>query len=157
PGPRRITQTDSNGTAPATQPVPRTDANSKRAHRQMVESLKKGRIDVYFVGDSITRRWRATDYPEFLANWNQNFFGWNAANFGWGGDAIENILWRLQNGELENVHPKIIVLLAGTNNVRTTPDRDAPVSDTASGIKTLLNTLRDKAPKATIILMGIFP
>ena len=77
------------------QPVARTDANSKLAHEQMLANLKKGRIDVYFEGDSITRRWRATDYPQFLANWNENFHGWNAANYGWGADNIQNILWRL--------------------------------------------------------------
>jgi lysophospholipase L1-like esterase len=143
--------------AAADRPVARIDANSKLAHRQMVENLKKGRIDLYFVGDSITRRWRATDYPRFLGNWNQNFFGWNAANFGWGADTIQNILWRLQNGELEGVHPKVIVLLAGTNNLGNGPATDAKVSDITKGIKALLATMRDKAPKATIILMGILP
>ena len=139
------------------QPVARIDANSKLAHQQMVENLKKGRIDVYFTGDSITRRWRAVDYPRFLANWNENFFGWNAANFGWGGDTIENILWRLQNGELEGVQPKVIVLLAGTNNLGNTPASDAKVSNIADGIKVLLHTLREKAPQATVIVMGILP
>jgi lysophospholipase L1-like esterase len=141
----------------ADQPVARTDANSKLAHQQMVENLKKGRIDVYFAGDSITRRWRATDYPQFLANWNENFFGWNAANFGWGGDTIQNILWRLQDGELEGVHPKVIVLLAGTNNVGNTPASKARVSDITRGIKALLDTMRERSPRATIILMGILP
>jgi lysophospholipase L1-like esterase len=141
----------------ADQPVARTDANSKLAHQQMVANLKKGRIDVYFLGDSITRRWRATDYPRFLANWNENFHGWNAANFGWGGDTIQNILWRLRNGELDGVHPKVIVLLAGTNNVGNSPASDAKVADITKCIKALLDTLREKAPKATIILMGIFP
>ncbi|HEY7327629.1 MAG TPA: GDSL-type esterase/lipase family protein [Gemmataceae bacterium] len=139
------------------QAVPRTDANSKLAHEQMVENLKKGRIDLYFVGDSITRRWRATDYPQFLANWNQNFFGWNAANFGWGGDTVQNILWRLQNGELDGVHPKVIVLLAGTNNIGRSPASDARVSEITRGIKALLDTMREKAPRATVIVMGIFP
>jgi lysophospholipase L1-like esterase len=157
PGLREKCPGRGNGVAVPTQPLPRTDANSKRAHRQMIEALKKGRIDVYFVGDSITRRWRARDYPEFLTNWNQNFFGWNVANFGWGGDTIQNVLWRLQNGEFENVHPKVIVLLAGTNNVGATSADDARVSDIASGTQVLLDTLRDKAPKATIILMGILP
>ena len=141
----------------ADQPVARTDAHSKLAHQQRIDSLKKGRIDVYFLGDSITRRWRATDYPQFLANWKENFFGWNAANFGWGGDTIQNILWRLQNGELEGVQPKVIVLLAGTNNLGNTPASDAKAADIAKGIKALLTTLHDKAPKATIILMGILP
>ena len=145
------------GATAADQPVPRTDANSKLAHQQMVENLKQGRIDVYFTGDSITRRWRATDYPQFSANWRENFFGWNVANFGWGGDTIQNILWRLQNGELEGVHPKVIVLLAGTNNVGNTPASDAKMSDITKGIKALLDTMRDKAPRATIILMGILP
>jgi lysophospholipase L1-like esterase len=145
------------GKGGADQPVPRTDANSKLAHQQMVENLKKGRIDVYFAGDSITRRWRATDYPQFLANWNENFFGWNAANYGWGGDSIQNILWRLQNGELEGVQPRVIVLLAGTNNVGSIPASDAKIADITKGIKALLDTLRAKAPKATIIVMGILP
>jgi lysophospholipase L1-like esterase len=137
--------------------VPRTDANSKLAHDQMLESLKKGRIDVCFAGDSITRRWRATDYPHLLANWNENFFGWNAANFGWGADTIENILWRMQHGELDGVHPKIIVLLAGTNNVGNTPASDAKMADITRGIEALLGTMREKAPKAAIIVMGILP
>jgi lysophospholipase L1-like esterase len=141
----------------ADQPVRRTDANSKLAHEQMVASLTKGRIDLYFVGDSITRRWRATDYPQFLANWNENFFGWNAANFGWGGDTIQNVLWRLRNGELERTQPKVVVLLAGTNNVGKASLSDAKVADIASGIKALLDTLREKVPKATIIVMGILP
>ncbi len=143
--------------APADQPTERTDANSKVAHEQMVANLKKGRIDVYFCGDSITRRWRATDYPQFLENWNKNFFGWNAANYGWGADAIQNILWRMQNGELDGVNPKVIVLLAGTNNVGTFPASDDKVANITKGIKALVDTMRVKAPKATIILMGILP
>ncbi len=107
----------------ADQPAPRTDQNSRIAHEQLLAKKSTGRIDVYFAGDSITRRWGATDYPEFLANWRQNFFGWNAANFGWGADLTQNILWRVQNGELDDVHPKVIVLLAGTNNVRPAATR----------------------------------
>jgi hypothetical protein len=98
-------------------PVARTDANSKTAHEQLLEKAKKGKIDVYFAGDSITRRWGATDYPDFLANWKENFHGWNAANFGWGGDTVQNVLWRLTNGELDKVNPKVIVVMAGTNNI----------------------------------------
>src|SRR6185369_12447078 len=105
--------------AAADQPAPRTDQNSLMAHTDLLEKARKGRIDIYFEGDSITRRWGTSDeqYRSFLENWRQNFFGWNAANFGWGGDRVENILWRLHDGELDNVNPRIIVLLAGTNNV----------------------------------------
>ena len=150
-------------TAPAVaadQPVPREDPNSRTAHARLLDKARKGGIDIYFEGDSITRRWGATDYPELLANWRSNFYGWNAANFGWGGDTTRNILWRLQNGELDGVHPRVIVLLAGTNNVGNTAPaglEEAKAADIAGGIKAILDTMRTKAPDATILLMGIFP
>ncbi len=146
--------------AQADRPAARTDQNSQVAHAQLLDKARHGRIDVYFEGDSITRRWGATDYPELLANWTQNFFGWNAANFGWGADTVQNILWRLQNGELDNVHPKVIVLLAGTNNVGNAPppaDDSARVEDVARGIRAVLDEMRARAPRATIILTAIFP
>jgi lysophospholipase L1-like esterase len=146
----------------ADRPVPRADKNSMLAHAELLEKAKKGRIDIYFEGDSITRRWGASDeqYKAFLANWRQNFYGWNAADFGWGGDTTENILWRLENGELDNVNPKIIVLMAGTNNVgKESPQggEDPRVADTVKGIKAILDICRRKAPAATIVLMGITP
>ncbi len=150
----------------ADKPAPRADRNSMLAHSDLVEKAKQGRIDVYFEGDSITRRWGTSDeqYKHFLSNWQQNFFGWNAANFGWGGDKTQNILWRLNNGELDNVNPKIIVILAGTNNVgnnspadSANPRNDLRVGDTTRGIKAILDVCTRKAPSATIVLMGIFP
>jgi lysophospholipase L1-like esterase len=142
---------------PADQPLPRSDANSQLAHRQLLEKARSGGIDVYFVGDSITRRWGATDYPDFLAHWQKNFHGWNAGDFGWGADRIENILWRLENGELDGVNPRVIVVLAGTNNVGQEPGDDAKVADITRGIKALLDLCREKAPRATIVLTAIFP
>lgn len=145
---------------PADQPVSRTDQNSLTAHAQLLEKAKTGGIDIYFEGDSITRRWGATDYPQFLANWKENFFGWNAADFGWGADTIQNILWRLNNGELDGVNPKIIVLLAGTNNVgNSVPPggEEAKVADITKGLQAILSIMQAKAPGATIIVTGIFP
>jgi lysophospholipase L1-like esterase len=141
-------------------PAPRTDANSLVAHSQLVEKARKGGIDIYFEGDSITRRWGATDYPQLLANWNQNFFGWNAADFGWGADRTQNILWRLNNGELDNVNPKIVVLLAGTNNVGSTipaGTENAVAANITKGMQAVVTAIRSKAPEAVVILTGIFP
>src|SRR5882762_8273787 len=144
--------------AAADQPSPRTGQNSMTAHGQLLEKARKGRIDVYFEGDSITRRWGTSDqqYKDFLANWRQNFFGWNAANFGWGGDTTQNILWRLDNGELDHVNPKIIVVLAGTNNVGNNSPQgsdDPRIEDITRGIKAILDVCRRNAPSATIVLM----
>ena len=134
------------------------------AHEQLVAKAKAGGIDLYFLGDSIMRRWGCSDpqWTEMLANWKQNFFGWNAANFGWGGDRIQNMLWRIQNGELDGVNPKVIVILAGTNNVGNQPAEneraaDEKVADIVSGIRTLIGACHEKAPGATIIVTAIFP
>jgi len=143
----------------AAKPSPRNDPNSMLAHQQLVEKAKKGGIDLYFLGDSITRRWGTTDaqWSPMLENWKKNFYGWNAANFGWGADGISNILWRIQNGELDGVNPKVIVILAGTNNVGTTAVGQEKVDDIVRGIRALIDTSQQKAPEAKIIVTGIFP
>jgi lysophospholipase L1-like esterase len=140
-------------------PAPRTDPNSKLAHEQLLEKARAGGVDIYFEGDSIVRRWGATDYPELLANWRQNFYGWNAGDFGWGADRTQNILWRLENGELDGVNPKIIVILAGTNNVGPRPgaDPDEKVAAITRGVTAIVNLCQQKAPGATIVLTAIFP
>ncbi len=65
------------------------------AHAQLLEKAKHGRIDLYFEGDSIVRRWGARDYPELLANWRANFFGSNGQLF----DGVLN--------ERDKLHPTI--------------------------------------------------
>src|SRR5690606_18080891 len=104
---------------PADMPEPRTDANSAQAHQDLLAKRDRGRIDVYFIGDSITRRWGAAEprYRALLEHWQRNFHGWNAGNFAWGGDTTRNILWRLDQGELDGVDPRVIVVMAGTNNL----------------------------------------
>jgi len=145
--------------APADQPRERTDANSQKAHLDLLAKAAKGGVDLYFVGDSIARRWGTSDaaYKEFLANWTANFWGWNAGDFAWGADRIENILWRLENGELDGVNPKVIVILAGTNNVGTRPGDDEKVADIARGLKAVVAACLKKAPTATVIVTAIFP
>jgi lysophospholipase L1-like esterase len=144
-------------TTPADLPRMRLDRNSHLAHRHLLGKAKGGRIDVYFLGDSITRRWGALDYPELLDHWRKTFHGWNAANFGWGGDRTENILWRLENGELDGVDPRVIVLLAGTNNLGREPGGEAEVEEVTRGVAAIVEACRRRAPAATIVLTGILP
>jgi lysophospholipase L1-like esterase len=138
-------------------PFPRTDPNSHLAHQELLAKRGAGTIDVFFIGDSITRRWGALDYPEFLAHWNSSFHGWNAANFGWGGDRTENILWRLGNGELKGVDPEVIVVQAGTNNVGGQPGSPDRADAIAAGVEAIVASCREQAPGAVIVLTGIFP
>jgi len=143
--------------------VARTDANSLAAHAQLLQKAHSGHIDLYFLGDSITRRWGTADpqYHEFYENWLHNFQGWNAADFGWGGDTTGNILWRLEQGELDGVHPRVIVLLAGTNDLGAAFSRHEPAraaeDEVVAGVRALLSSCRSRAPRATLILVSITP
>ncbi|MGD8341403.1 MAG: GDSL-type esterase/lipase family protein [Gammaproteobacteria bacterium] len=138
-------------------PFPRTDVNSHLAHQDLLAKRDAGTIDLYFIGDSITRRWGALDYPDLLAHWNETFHGWNAANFAWGGDRTENMLWRLENGELAGVDPEVIVIQAGTNNVGRRAGGEEKVDAIVAGVAAIVSTAREKAPGADIVLTGIFP
>ena len=149
-------QPTASDTAPRHPAYPPWSENGRIAHQQLVEKTRAGKIDLYFLGDSITRRWGATDYPEFLAHWKKTFFGWNAANFGWGGDSTQHMLWRIQNGELDGISPKVIVILGGTNNIGT-GDKPERALDAAEGVSALVGTCQAKVPGATIIVMAIFP
>lgn len=137
---------------------PRNDANSKEAHRQLLEKTKQGTIDVYFQGDSITRRWGATDYPLLLKHWQKAFHGWNAANFAWGGDNTHHILWRMQNGELDGLSPKVFCLQAGANNLpwRGAAD-ESHVNDVVDGIRAIIAEFRKRHPDVPIVLTAMFP
>ena len=141
----------------ADKPAARNDDPVWRAkHAELLEKARRGNIELYFEGDSITRRWEATHQE----NWRQNFGGWRAANFGAGGDRTQHVLYRVLNGELDGVNPKVIVLLIGTNNVGPDPAKgkdDALVKDVVKGIKACLNVMRKKAPDAKILLVGITP
>ncbi|HEX2862733.1 MAG TPA: GDSL-type esterase/lipase family protein [Lacunisphaera sp.] len=137
--------------------VMRADRNSHLAHTQLLAKAKHGGISLYFVGDSITRRWGGTDYPDFLAHWRKTFHGWNAGNFAWGGDQTQHMLWRLNNGELDGVNPKVIVILAGTNNLGGGTLDEAKAAEVTRGIASVLAKCREKAPLAKIVLMGILP
>src|SRR5580765_7148949 len=95
---------------PAATPAPRaakgggTDANWMKRHDGFVAIAKKGGVDVLFQGDSISDGWRKH------VTWNKHFGPIKSANFGIGGDRTEHVLWRLENGELDGIQPKVMVL-----------------------------------------------
>ena len=141
---------------PARRRAPTT--NSMTRARAAAREGDEGGIDVYFEGDSITRRWGATDYPEFLANWKPNFFGWNAADFGWGADRIAEHPVAARERRAGRREPEGH-RAAGRHEQRRhsgrATTRRSPTSRAASRRSSTL--CRQKAPNATIILTGIFP
>ena len=132
--------------APATVPAPRTGAWVKQ-HEAFLERGKKGDVDLLFLGDSITAGWvNAKDV------WARYYAPRKATNFGIGGDRTQHILWRLDNGEVEAIHPKVVVLMIGTNNVGSNPE-----AEIADGVKAILDRLHSKLPDAKVLLLGVFP
>lgn len=144
----------------AIKPLPR-DANWVKRHEGFVELARQGGINVLFVGDSITDFWRNAEPARGgKPIWDREFAPLGAANFGISGDRTQHVLWRLQNGELDGIKPKAVVLMIGTNNTgferdNTTP-RNTP-AETIEGVRTIVSTLRTKLPQTKILLLAIFP
>lgn len=131
---------------PATNPVPRNDWIAR--HEGFNAIAKKGDVDLLFLGDSITDGWRGNGKAE----WDRRFAGLKAANFGIGGDKTEHVLWRLQNGNLDGIRPKALMLMIGTNNT----GRDS-VEQIAEGVAAIVKEIQQRSPTTKILLLAIFP
>jgi platelet-activating factor acetylhydrolase IB subunit beta/gamma len=127
--------------------VMRTDELSVAKHNKILGMKDAYDIQLVFLGDSLTRRWE-----DNIAAWNKYFSAYNAANFGVGGDCLENIKWRVLNGELEGIAPKVIILLAGTNNL----DKD-PEETIVNGIQEIAEIIQHKLKTARIVILGLLP
>lgn len=140
---------------PATAPSPRLnkemkpDANWMNRHEGFVDIAKKGGVDVLFLGDSITDAWRG---KAAQPTWDKLFVPLNPANFGIGGDRTQHVLWRIQNGELDGIKPKVVVLMIGTNN--TGQDSAEQIAD---GIAAIVKTIRQRSPSTKVMLLAVFP
>jgi len=118
-------------------------------HRQFVEVAKRGNVDVLFLGDSLMAGWR----DKGAGIWERHFESLRVANFGIGGDRTHEVLWRLRDGELDGILPKVVVLMAGTNNI-SCGESPQHIADSIAGI---LSEIRTRLPKTKILLLGIFP
>jgi lysophospholipase L1-like esterase len=106
--------------------------------------------EIVFIGDSITQGWE----KEGQEVWQQAYAPHHALALGFGGDRTENVLWRLQHGEIDGISPRVAVLMIGTNN---TGHRAEDPKFTAAGIKRLLDEMRQRLPKTKLLLLAIFP
>lgn len=130
----------------ATKPAPR-DPKWVTRHEGFVEIAKKGGVDFLLLGDSITDGWRGGGKKVYA----EHFEPLKAANFGIGGDRTQHVLWRLQNGELEGITPKLCMLMIGTNNGKDSAE------DVAAGITAIVKEIQKKSPSTKILLLAIFP
>ncbi len=142
------------GTHAAVTPVPRTDKRTVRwwsqRHEMVNRRLKKGKVDMLFIGDSITHGWEG----QGRKIWNEYYAKRNAVNMGFGGDRTEHVLWRLDNSNLKRISPKLAVVMIGTNNSN---GDEYTAEEIADGIIAVCERLRCKLPKTKILLLAIFP
>ncbi len=110
----------------------------------------RGGWEVVLIGDSITQGWEAKG----KAAWAKYLEPRKALALGYGGDRTEHVLWRLDNGEIDGLRPKAVVIMVGTNN---TGHRKDPPDAIAAGVRAILDRVRKKAPEAKILLLAIFP
>lgn len=121
-------------------------------HEQFVERTRKGGIDIVFLGDSITKGWKQVE----SLNWADTTPALQAVNYGIGGDTTRQILWRIQHGVLDGIHPRLIVLMIGTNNLYS--DHNSGTNEQiADGVKAILALIREKSPGSRILLLGVLP
>ena len=134
----------------AAAPVPRNHPSWMTRHEQILARIHQGEVDLLLIGDSITQSWE--DVGRRI--WDAHYGHRRAVNLGFAGDRTEHVLWRLDHGEIEGIAPKLVVVMIGTNNggVR----HDSP-EETATGIQTILTTLRTRLPSTKILLLGVFP
>ena len=130
-------------------------------HDQKVKEVRSKNYDVVMVGDSITHTLGELGgkYEPMKKVWNKHFLPLNTINLGYNGYRTEQILWNLQNGELEfKKSPKVFILLIGTNN---TDDRHFKTVHNAeeifTGTKAIVTTIQKRHPKTKILVLRIFP
>jgi lysophospholipase L1-like esterase len=128
-------------------PVPREGGWMNR-HNSFNERVKQGNVDLIFIGDSITQGWENAGKNV----WAEHYSKRNAVNLGIGGDRTQHVLWRLDNGNIDGIKPKLAVLMIGTNNSNSNTSEQI-----AAGVKLIVEKLRTKLPDTKVLVLGIFP
>ncbi|KAL7825374.1 hypothetical protein AOLI_G00325810 [Acnodon oligacanthus] len=134
---------------PAARAEPREDvegdARWMSQHNRFVQECKDAEPDVLFVGDSMVQLMQQQEV------WKELFSPLHVLNFGIAGDTTCNVLWRLQNGELQNIRPKVVVVWVGTNNYQHTAEQ------VAGGVMEIVQLLVNQLQHTKVILMGLLP
>jgi len=137
-------------TAPATVCPAQREGNDwwQGRHAAMNKRVAKGNVDLLMIGDSITQGWEGHGKDI----WAEYYAKRNAVNLGISGDRTEHVLWRLQNGNIENISPKLAVIMIGTNNAGSNTSEEI-----AQGVEKIVGLLRRELPEMKLLVLAIFP
>lgn len=153
-------------------PVPKLEDDSYdwwERHKDVLSTKDALDPEIVLIGNSITHFWggsfpplKNADGTSRVANgphsWEATFQNRRVLNLGFGWDRTQNVLWRLNNGEMDGLAPKLVVIHIGTNNTSETNNaRKNTAAEILEGIVAIYNSVRSKTPKAKIVLMEIMP
>ena len=144
--PARKAQEPADASAPKIGGDGQIEGRFQQMHQAFLRRGKEGKIGVLFLGDSITEGWNGSKDV-----WDAHFGKYAPANFGIGGDRTQHVLWRIANGELDGIHPRVVVLMIGTNNIGYRAE------EIIRGDVAIVNAIHRKLPQTKILLLGIFP
>jgi len=119
----------------------------RKWHEGVLERGRSGPVDLLFLGDSITAGWAKVPHI-----WEHYYGRDQAANFGIGGDRTQHVIWRIENGELDDISPKVTVLMLGTNN-----SGSHTAAEISEALKKIVGLIRMKIPGTKVLLLAIFP
>jgi lysophospholipase L1-like esterase len=125
-------------------------------HRAVLEAVHAHPdSELLLIGDSITHNYDKANQPDedFQPTWKRFYEPRKALNLGFSGDTTGNVLWRLANGEVDGLHPKVAMVLIGTNNT----GRAQTAEQTEAGIDAVVASLERRLPETRILLLGILP
>jgi lysophospholipase L1-like esterase len=112
-----------------------------------IRQARSQRTEMVLDGDSISDYWQSTGRPVF----DKVFAPRRAVDFALSGNQTQNVLWRLDHGELDTLHPKLAMVLIGINNM------PGAVEDTVAGVTKVVQEYRAKCPDTHVLLLAIFP
>jgi len=144
--------------APVAVPVGRLDDPVwKGRHEVKLQEARSKPVDVVLLGDSITANYELTGpdpLHDYRGVWQRYYADRRALNLGFSGDGTQNLLWRIMNGEIDGLVPKVTVVLIGTNDIGWL---SRTAADTVDGINSVVAELHRRLPATTILLVGVLP
>ena len=136
----------------------RDSYNWLERHAEILSTIKQTPPKTVVIGNSIMHQWggvKSNNYPCMIGldSWNKESNGDAVVNMGAGWDMIENVLWRVQHGILDGYNADKIIVAIGVNNLNNS---DTP-NEISEGIRTLIQAIKYRQPKAELKICGIFP
>lgn len=132
-----------------------------KRHEKILQIKDKINPEIVMIGDSITHFWGGEPDDPIKhggTSWSEIFGDTRVLNMGFGWDRTQNVLWRLEHGEIDGLNPRAVVLNIGTNNFSGTENaRASSPAEICEAIIGICKKLHSATPASRIVVMAVFP